>query len=362
MENIVFYSRMFQSVQHLAEIQKLTGGTFITTRRSTLRAFRGLHPNFRSEKCSRIPISSGNYILNKADQVITGSLYTETMNKLDAWKAMTFHGTYAWLTPAVAETLNTFDHLFLIGPRMQQMLERHIDTPKFTYEISGFLPFSSYQEHPELSKDTLLSKQLKDPSLPLILYAPTNWKVGSMDEWAIPLAEQVSDDFNLLIRPHPRIFMKPDKDIKAMFKSLSEIMSTRKNIALDTRHLKASNLYAISDLVISDANSTAEESLFYDCPQLIIESEKWSREKLIHYAKKDQIHPDDIEQLGTIFDLGPTLNTKSKNRISSIISTAQSDSRRYKKTREEYFQRVFGSKSTNAAKNAAETILASAPR
>ena len=353
---------MFQSVHHLAEIQKQTGGTFITTRSSTLKAFRNLHPEFRSAKCSKIPVSSGNYILNKADQVITGSLYASTMKKLDAWKAMTFHGTYAWLTPAVVGKLASFDHLFLIGPRMKQMLERHLTTtPKFTYEVSGFLPFGSYSEKPTHSKEILFETKFTDPTLPLILYAPTSWKVGSFREWALHLATNIPAGCNLLIRPHPRIAIKGGKDQRALLQQLLIMTKPTQNLALDLNEFDANELYAHTNLVISDANSTAEESLFYDCPQLLIETDQWSRNRLIERAQQDQIHPADIKQLATVFDLGPTLNAKNKHKTTDIISNTLSSIDQYKETRKEYFHWVFGSKKTDAANNASKTILTTAP-
>jgi len=363
MKNIVYYSRMFQSVHHLAEIQKQTGGTFVTTRKSTFRAFRNRHPKLHAAKCSKIPVSSGNYVLNKADQVITGSLYTKTMKKLDAWKAMTFHGTYAWLTPAVVEKLATFDHLFLIGPRMKQMLERHLTTtPKFSYEVSGFLPFGSYSEKPTHSKDILFESKFTDPTLPLILYAPTSWKVGSFREWALHLATHIPANCNLLIRPHPRIALKGKRDPRALLQQLLILAKSTPNLALDLNEFEANKLYAHTNLVISDANSTAEESLFYDCPQLLIETEQWSRERLIEHARQDHIHPANTKQLATVFDLGPTLNVRNKDKTTDIISKTLSSTHQYKKNRAEYFHWVFGSKKIAAASNAAKTILENAPK
>jgi len=356
MKNIVFYSKMFQAVHHLSEIQKLTGGTFVTTRASTLKAFKKLNPELRAAKCSKIPVSRGNRILKNADQVITGSIYASTLTKLNAWKAMTFHGTYVWLTPEVVKNLTVFDHLFLIGPRMKQMLERHLDSASFTYETSGFLPFSSYEEHPISSKYLLFSNIFKKPNLPLIIYAPTSWKIGSFKNWAIDIATATPEDCNLLIRPHPRIALKKEKKTTILLNKLSELIRNKTNVALDLNYFNASDIYAHANLIISDANSTAEESLFYDCPQLLIETDKCSRKTILNNAIRDGIHHDDAEQIAQIFDLGPILTHSAPNNIEKMIHTALSAESHYHNNRKEYFKWVFGDIRTEAAGKAAITI------
>lgn len=357
MKNIVFYSKMFQSVHHLAEIQKQTGGVFVTNRHSTLNAFKQTHPTLQTAKYSKIPFAYGNRILKKADVFVTGSPYSDTVKKINGWKCMTFHGTYTWLTPKTVKDLHMFDHLFLIGPRMKEMLERHLDKPPFTYEVSGFIPFSSYPEKPLLSKSDLFAEFFSSPENPLIIYAPTSWKMGSMKDWALTIAASIPSGHNLIIRPHPRITLKREgKEQITLLKQLSELSAKKTTIALDLNQFRASDLYAHAALVISDANSTAEESLFYDCPQLLIETDKWAYDILLKQAAIDGIHNDDAQKIARIFDLGPRLTAKTKTQAERMICTALSEQNSYRKIRKEYFEWVFGSIRTEAAQKAAQTI------
>src|SRR5690554_5665581 len=94
--NVVYYSRMFQAVPHLAQAFTELPGTFVTSRRSTLKAAQRLYPHMPAAKTSKFfgGLSRGNRALKNADVIVTGSPYKKVLEPFSAKKCNVFHGTY----------------------------------------------------------------------------------------------------------------------------------------------------------------------------------------------------------------------------------------------------------------------------
>ncbi len=181
--------------------------------------------------------------------------------------------------------------------------------------------------------------------------------MGSWNDLAEKLIQSLSSDFNLILRPHPSQSLTPRSKDRRSFKRVKVLAEKRPNTFVDLTSQPLSDLQSIADLLVSDANSPAEESLFYDVPQLFVETSSFSRDYLASLANKEGMHPDDTEQLLTLYECGPSLNLKHGHYdINREIEKAISDSSSYSLQREKYFSWVFGSRNRLAAENVARAI------
>jgi len=76
-DGVVYFSKMFQAVPHLAQVARVLPGTFVSSRTSTLRAFRHLYPELEVARYSKRFgfLVRGNRLLKDADAIVTGSPY-----------------------------------------------------------------------------------------------------------------------------------------------------------------------------------------------------------------------------------------------------------------------------------------------
>ena len=361
MNNVVYFSKMFQAVPHLAQVQTQLPGVFVSNRRSTLKAAANLYPQMDQKHYSRLlgPVSAGKRLLSHADVIVTGSPYKSFLEHYSAKKCTVFHGTYMRLSKEAIERNNHYDLLCVIGPRMQQMLERFATDDILKRVVNtGFLPFCEFpQQNDELRREALLNLGM-DPEKKTILYAPSRRGVGSWEEIAEKLITTIPQHFNLILRPHPNQSLTSRKADRLSFQKIRTICKDRKNSLLDLTSQPLSLLQSITDLIVSDANSPAEESMFYDVPQLFIETHKYSRDMVCEMATSEGMHSDDIDQLLTLYDCGPCYHVDNPIDFSNILDQAILNANDYKTQRENYFSWVFGQRDRKANERVAHAIKA----
>ncbi len=357
--NIVYYSRMFQAVPHLAQVSELLPGTFITSRKSTLKAARNLYPSMRSAKKSKFfgDFCGANRALKNANVIVTGSPYKKVLEPYSAKKCTVFHGTYMMLSREALQSNAHFDLLCIIGPRMQQMIERHVDTTPVNAVQTGFLPFAEFPQKSEAFTQSTLKRLNLNPEYKTILYTPSRRGLGSWHYAAAQLIRTVPAHFNLLLRPHPSQAITPRRNDRASFKKIKEMAKARGNTIVDLTTLPLSHLQCITDLIISDANSPAEESLFYNVPQLFIETDSFSRDYLVQLADKEKMHKDDTEKLLTLYEIGESVYIENNLfDFSDLIEKTIQNADDFTDKREEYFSWVFGVRDRQAGKRVAKQI------
>jgi len=361
MSNVVYFSKMFQAVPHLAQVHSELPGIFLSNRRSTLNAVAKLYPNIPQGNYSRLlgPFAAGNRHLENADVIVTGSPYKSFLQPYSAKKCTVFHGTYMMLSKQALLSNAHYDLLCVIGPRMQQMINRFAPTITLnTIVNTGFLPFCEFpQQSPELRHSALLSLGL-DPLKKTILYTPSRRGVGSWNQIAEKLIETTPPDYNLILRPHPNQALNSRVADRASFRRIQSIVGTRPHSLLDLTSKPLSLLLSITDLIISDANSPAEESMFYDVPQLFIETPSYSRDTVRQQAAKEKMHPEDTEQLLTLYDCGPCYHTNKAIDFGLVLNKAILDAPNYAAQRQHYFSWVFGNRDRKANERVAQAITA----
>lgn len=362
MNRIVYFSKMFQAVPHLAQVATLLPGTFISNRRTTLAATRKLYPQLEQARYSRWlgRLAAGNRMMSEADVIVTGSPYRSFLKPYASKKCTVFHGTYMLLSKDAFLSNAHFDLLCVIGPRMQQMINRFADQVEVNTAATGFLPFCEFPEKsPEQRESVLLDLGLA-PDRQTILFTPSRRGIGSWDLLAESLVQNTSAQFNLILRPHPSQALTSRAKDRDSFRRVAALARRRPHTLLDLTSYPLSTLLSVADLMVSDANSPAEESLFYDVPQLLIETEQLSREVMIRMGREEGMHPDDMAQLLTLYECGPSVYVQEEGLdLSSHIERAFLERDDRARRRQDYFSWVFGKRDRLANQRVAEAISAS---
>ncbi len=346
-KNIVYFSKMFQSVPAMAPIQQLAGGKFVVGRRSTLNAAKSMFSDVEWVRYQKWfgPFNQGKQALTDAEIILTGSPYRRFLEPYRAKKYMVFHGTYMMISKDTTDKLAHFDRLFLTGPRMKQMLARaQLDVECVD---TGFIPFSEFPEQDELQRQALLRHLSLDPNKKTIVYTPSRGKIGSWLACALDMAKALTGKFNLIMRPHPSQALNAVKADKKSYQQVKQVIAASDNAVLDLITCSLPEVLSVADLVISDANSPAEESLFYDAPQLFIETDRFSREHLKNMGLEQKMHNDDLQRLLTLYDCGPSFN--GCGDWVGQVESAMAVKNDYVSARNDYFQWVFGARDRRAA-------------
>ena len=340
----------------MAVLQRLCGGTFISNRSSTLNAFRGLYPDVetmrRYKRCNWL---GGHKKLKQADVIFSGATYGDYLPKFPAKKCLLFHGTYGGIPESVMQGWTNFDHLFLHGPRMEQQLLRFNDNYNLNYSVAGYIPFALYPERTEENRLMILRKLGLNPAKKTVVYTPSKSSVGTWLHCAEDIAKETPDDYNLVLRPHPNQALNGKRNDKKSFKYISQIIKKRPDCLIDLSICSLPELECVADLMISDANSPAEESLFYDCAQLFADANRSSR-AAFQKRFEDQLHGDDIEGYLKLFDCGPSRYADGFEDWGQAISHAITKKDDYAEARSWCFNYIFGTKDVNAASRVAETL------
>lgn len=359
MSQIVYFSKMFQAVPHLAQIAQILPGVFVSSRHSTLKATRKLYPQLQQSHYSKWlkSFSQGYKLLNTADVIVTGAPYKTFLTPFNAKKCMVFHGTYMLLSKKAFAANSHFDLLCTIGPRMQQMMGRFSDEIHVKSVATGFLPFCEFPEQSTLQRESFLLSLGLSPDKKTILFTPSRRGVGSWDFLAEFLAKKTSTEYNLILRPHPSQALTSRVKDRKSFRRVAILTKSRPHALLDLTSQPLSALLSVADLVISDANSPAEESLYYDVAQLFIETPVFSREVIAKMGRDEDMHKDDIEQLMTLYECGPSQFVKEENtNISSSIEKAIIYKNNFEHHRSSYFSWVFGNRDRSANTRVANAI------
>lgn len=358
MNQVVYFSKMFQAVPHLAQVAKVLPGIFVTTRRSTDRVVAQHYPALPRTRAPRLlgRFSKGHKTLEAASVIVTGSPYRNVLGSFPAPKCMVFHGTYMMLSrEALISNLHQ-DLLCIIGPRMKSMIERHRDLEVPPMVETGFLPFCEFPERTPAQRAETLTALGLDPDRQTVVYTPSRRGVGSWEYVAESLIATAPGHFNLILRPHPSQGITPRRVDREHFRRAEVQASKRGRTRIDRNGVPLSTVLSVADLLVSDANSPTEESLFYDVPQLMIENPRYSRDHIVEVGRREEMHPEDLEQLLTLFDCGPTLYVCEPLDFSQSLEVALQDASRYAPARAAYFKWVFGDSDQSANVRVAQAI------
>lgn len=341
---IIYYTRMFQAVPSLMPVYKRLGGAFVTSRLSTAKSIKRVYHGVDIYKEGKFfpSFSSANKALKSAKLIVTGAPYYNVLKSYSAQKYMVFHGTYAYMGLKEVKRLEHFDKVCALGPRMMDALEHGGLAGKTI--LSGYLPFIDFPERNINDRSVFLESLGLDPLRKTIVYLPWGKPFGSWDLMAKKLLIETPPEYNLILRPHPSHSNSFRVDDFVDFFKIKQLVKGRNFTYLDLTSQKLSSIYANVDLVISDGTSPAEESLFYDIPQLFIETNRFSRDKVVSMLQAQGSDDRHVEKVLELYSCGPSVSPQSLN-LSKLIGDAFLDSNRYANARKNYFNYVFGNHS-----------------
>ncbi|HIF88530.1 MAG TPA: hypothetical protein EYQ52_01805 [Candidatus Thioglobus sp.] len=355
---ICFFSQMYQAIPSLVAVQRELGGQFVCGRSSTTRYFKNEYPELGFARFRKRfkRFSEGYQAMSKADCIVTGSSYQSLLAPHSAKKMMVFHGTYAGLSPQALEDLRHFDHLFLIGERMERMLLRYQNGHEFNYTKTGFIPFSNFPDKNEKNKRLLLSTLGLDTSLKTVVYCPSRRGVGTWELCASQLIRDLSDEYNLIMRPHPSQSMNLRWHEKSSMKGLQLAAKNRGNTVVDLVDFSLPDVLMIADLLISDANSPSEEALYYDTPQLFTGLGNSSYETIQQALVGRDLLQEDVEDVLRIFNCGPVYALEDSAHWGEAVDNAFLSQDDYSDNRKASFNSIFGQRDQHAGLRVAEII------
>jgi len=360
MNNICYFSQMYQAIPSLVEIQRELGGIFVCGRGSTKRYFKKEYTELGFARFSKRlkRFSAGHKAMQNADCIVTGSPYKSLLSPYSAKQLMVFHGTYAGLSGEALKGLSHFDHLFLIGDRMERMLLRHQKDRNFTYTKTGFIPFSKFPEQNSVNREVVLGSLGLNTELRTIVYCPSRRGVGSWELCAERLLKEVSGEYNLILRPHPSQSMNLRWHEKSSMRALKSLAKKRNNTIIDLVDIALPDLFMTADLLISDANSPSEEALFYNTPQLLTGLGNSSCEKVEESLASRDMTEEDIKDAMEVFACGPVYSEKKYVNWREAVEDTLLNEADYDIKRENCFRSIFGQRDRNAGHRVAEIIRA----
>jgi hypothetical protein len=338
---ITYFTKQYQAVPALMQLYRRVGGTFVSTRSGTIQAIKKVYPEASAirltEKLGRF--SAGYRVLRESNIIVTGSPNKALLSQFDARKYMIFHGTYAFMAQEEIAGLGHFDHIGVIGPRMLDALADSGLESKII--MSGYLPFLEFPERNVVQRAQFLQKLGLNPELPTLLYLPRGRPYGSWDVMAEKLLREIPDQYNLILRPHPSQSVAAHVWDKFGFMKLQQIAIKRGNAFIDLTSCNLATLFSVCDLLISDGASSPEESLYYDLPQVFVESEGSSPTAIAQMMREKRLTENYIEKLLTIYECGTRI-TPATPDISRVFANALVEADQYKPYRQRYFKWVFG--------------------
>lgn len=340
---IAYLTKQFQAVPALMAIYRKIGGHFVTTRANTVKAIKQNNPQASvikyTEKLGRF--SSGYKALDKADVILTGGPYRNILSRFAARKYMIFTGTTPALTAReIQENHAHFNKLCAVGPRMLRTIEKSGVDVEVTQ--TGYFPFLDFPERNTEKRKQQLESIGLDADKKNVVYLPRGKPNGSFD-LMMPnfMQEMPKADFNFIVRPHPSQSVKLHLRDRLLFLSMQKQIKQHQKVFLDLNYFRLSDLLSMADLVITDGNSPAEESLFYDTPQMLVETARLSRKSISNAMRKNAASDEDIELALRIYDNGPIITPDDKD-LSSSIERAIAGASQYAIARSANFEFVFG--------------------
>tara|TARA_R110000851_G_C13099132_1_gene567962 strand:+ start:104 stop:1075 length:972 start_codon:yes stop_codon:yes gene_type:complete len=303
-------------------------------------------------------LAKGNRLLRDSNVIVTGSPYRSFLEPYAAKKCTVFHGTYTLLSREALLRNSHFDLLCVIGPRMRSMIERYAGDLDLNTVETGFLPFCEFPDRTEALREKILSSLGMDPSQKTALYTPSRRGVGSWEHAAEKILLTSPTSMNLILRPHPSQGLTPRLADRKLISRLRKIAKSRGNAVIDLSDAPLSSFLAISDVVVSDANSPAEESLFYDIPLIFTETSRLGRSTVIENGKKYKLEQDHIDMRLSLFDAGICVDAESELDFYSCLTEALAEGSEHSARRMNYFKWVFGCRDRLADVRVAEAIKA----
>ncbi len=275
--SIYYFANQIYQLSYAWPVYNTIGGSFLVRKHRTYLKFkRYLKGCASSGKSSFLgtPVVQKRDLRKIAD--LQGVLVSQSNSRLhnDSGKSRTIfigHGTGDKKYGGKAHTLESYDYLFMSGPKhMEKLKDSGLDIPDSKLVKIGNIRFDdyvsgSYSRH-ELMKRMGIPE--RDTSRKNVLYAPTwEWGNGTLKKYARLFMKEISKEHNLIVRPHHfDAHYIPAMKLWASLNGLKNVYFSNPN------NLKTNDTmqdFLVSDILISDTSSVLYEYLITGKPIVV---------------------------------------------------------------------------------------------
>ena len=139
-------------------------------------------------------------------------------------------------------------------------------------------------------------------------------------------------------------------------RKIQALAKNRKNTLIDFVNADLHDLLMAADLLISDANSCAEEALFYSTPQLFTGLGNSSYESLKNGWVAMELHEEDLDDMSKLFECGPIYAEENYENWDVAVHDAIQRKDQFSDKRELCFNLIFGQRDRNAGRRVADIL------
>lgn len=277
--DIYYYGKQIYQFSYSKPIYDELSGTFIVYKNRNWMEYkyylRGLNkdPNYKNfMNTPPVLVRDYNHLDDLKGVLLTHSARKLNTNREQCKTIYLGHGSGDKVFGGKGAYMDSYDYYFLPGPKMhEKLLDVGKDIPEEKLIKIGNPRFDDLVNG-KIDKEKVLDRLgVKNRTLPTVLYAPT-WRFGNgtFKRYAYKFAEEITKDYNLIIRPHYH-------DTKRMYKlKLWAKMKGIKNLYFSDSSdlIKADTMldFAVSDIMISDTSSVLYEYLITGKPIIIAEN------------------------------------------------------------------------------------------
>jgi CDP-glycerol glycerophosphotransferase (TagB/SpsB family) len=281
--NVFYYGKQIYQFSYSKPIYEEIGGKFIVYKTRNWFEYkyylRGMNNNPSYKSIMNTPpvlVRDYNHLNDINGVLLTHSARKLNTNPKTCKTVYIGHGSGDKVFGGKGAYMDSFDYYFLPGPKMKEkLLDVGKNIPEERLIKIGNPRFDAIVNE-TIKKEAVLDRLgVKDRSKPVVLYAPT-WRFGNgtFKKYAYKFAEEITKEFNLIIRPHYHDTKRLRK--LGLWAKLKGIKNLYFSDSSDL--IKADTMldFVASDIMISDTSSVLYEYLITGKPIIVAEN-KYSR-------------------------------------------------------------------------------------
>ena len=270
---LFYYSNQIYQLSFAMPFYRSLGGTFIVNKPRKYFSYKVRMINANIDPKINTFLNTPPAQIRKASELYTieGIIISQsnTSLKVNKQKCKTIfmgHGTGDKHYGGNANSLLTYDYLFVSGNKhLEKLKDDGVIIPPERLIKIGNPRFDDYLKG-KIDRDKEMDRLgIKDRSRPNILYAPTwRWGNGTFKKYVYKFAKELTNDFNLIVRPHHHDAKRILKvKLWAMSQGVKNLYFSNPNNLLTSDTM---NDFMVSDLMISDTSSILYEYLITKNP------------------------------------------------------------------------------------------------
>lgn len=275
--NIYYFANQIYQLSYAWPLYNRIGGSFLVRKYKTLLKFK---------RYLRGSIVSGDAAFLGTPRVIKrdlkdisdlrGIILSQSNSRIhnDPVKSRSIfigHGTGDKKYGGKANTLDTYQYLFVSGPKhMEKLKDAGLDIPEKSLVKVGNLRFDEYLNGTN-DRNALMKKMgipRKNRTRKTVLYAPTwKWGNGTIKKYAKLFIKEITREHNLIIRPHHfDAHHLPRLKLWAAVNGIKNVYFSNPNRITTNDTMQD---FLISDILISDTSSILYEYLVTGKPIVV---------------------------------------------------------------------------------------------